>query len=103
MAAMPFADDIVAAAWQRSNGVCECMDFPHCHHPVVPHARPLAFEARGRVGSAQGWELHHIDPMGLPALANARILCIDCHKRTPSYGTGNEQRRRQTSANPAVF
>jgi 5-methylcytosine-specific restriction endonuclease McrA len=34
-----------------------------------------------------GLEVHHIRRDGGNALANARVLCQQCHEQTPSYGT----------------
>jgi len=90
MAATRFPNDVVQAAWLRSGGKCECMDFVRCRHSIVPHGRILSFDAQGKDDSAQGWEAHHIDPDGEPSLKNCKILCIECHKNTPSFGTGRE-------------
>lgn len=90
VAARAFSEDVVKAAWVRSRGKCECMDFTRCRHSIVPHWRELAWNARGDDNSMQGWEAHHIDPDGEPDLSNCRILCIECHKNTPTYGTGRE-------------
>jgi 5-methylcytosine-specific restriction endonuclease McrA len=48
------------------------------------------WDARGQDASPNGWEAHHIDPAGEPVLENCRILCMECHKNTPSYGTGQQ-------------
>lgn len=88
MPATPFPNSVVHAAWIRSGGKCECMDGPTCAHPVMPHGRFLDWDSRGDDYSPGGWELHHRDPKGLAVLTNAQVLCIECHSRTDSYGTG---------------
>jgi len=84
--ATSFPDDVVQMAWQRAGAKCECMDLARCHHQVVPHGRQLKLEDRGKDDSLQGWEAHHIDPNGALTAANCRILCIECHKNTATYG-----------------
>ena len=88
MAAEPFPDEVISAAWVRSSGKCECMDGPKCNHLVRPHGRLLSREAAGKDDSTDGWEAHHLNPGSPPTVDNCRILCIECHKRTSSYGTG---------------
>jgi 5-methylcytosine-specific restriction endonuclease McrA len=34
------------------------------------------------------WEADHIFPERGNGIENCRILCIECHKNTPTYGTG---------------
>lgn len=90
LASEPFSEELVNAAWIRSKGLCECMDLARCRHVTVPHWRQLSWADRGKDSSLKGWEAHHVDPSGEPELSNCRILCIECHKNTPSYGTGRD-------------
>ena len=84
--ATPFPDDVVQLAWQRAGAECECMDMARCLHPLVPHGRQLKWDDRGKDGSVHGWETHHIDPNGELTATNCRILCIECHMKTATYG-----------------
>lgn len=74
---MAFDLDTVVAAWRRANGRCE-----YC-------GKPLAWSARGNDYALGGWEAHHVIAVeygGPDTLENCRILCIPCHKKTPTYG-----------------
>jgi hypothetical protein len=82
----PFPDSVVKAAWVVAGGKCQCMDLARCGHQVVPHWRLLKWEERGKDQSIEGWEADHRNPDGPPELENCRILCMMCHKNTPSYG-----------------
>lgn len=85
---MAFSEIVVEAAWHRSGGRCECRN-GRCGHFVWGCNKPLDRNARGDDFSAGGWEAHHVVPLkegGKDTLSNCQILCIPCHKATPSYG-----------------
>jgi hypothetical protein len=80
----PFPDSVVKQAWDRSGGKCECKRTGHGHYGRCN--KPLVWSKRGKEESG-GWEAHHIDSNGPPTLSNCEILCIECHKKTGSYGS----------------
>ncbi|GHV81703.1 hypothetical protein AGMMS49991_02610 [Spirochaetia bacterium] len=73
-----FSLETEAAAWRRANGKCE-----DC-------GRTLIKDDRGNE-SEDSWQAHHED--GNPSNNepdNCKILCFDCHSKTPSYGRANK-------------
>ena len=85
---MAFSSAVIAAAWQRSGGRCECCRTT-CGHGYYRCNRALNWYARGNDYAADGWEAHHVIAVeygGPDTLENCRILCIPCHKKTPTYG-----------------
>ena len=85
---MAFSDTTVLAAWQRAGGRCEC-GRSNCGHGLSRCGKVLNWYARGNDYAYGGWEAHHIVPVyrgGSDTLSNCQILCIPCHKNTPSYG-----------------
>lgn len=83
---MPFPENVVKEAWTRSGGKCECKRTNHGHSGRCN--RTLLYGSRGSETS-YGWEAHHIvaeDSGGLNTLSNCEILCMDCHKKTRTYG-----------------
>ena len=85
---MAFSDVTVRAAWQRAGGRCEC-GRSNCGHGPWRCGKILNWNARGMDYAPGGWEAHHKVPVcqgGSDSLSNGQILCIPCHKKTPSYG-----------------
>ncbi len=76
---MAFPETVKDAAFKRSGGRCECTRTTHTNH-------------RGRCAtsvSRTSGEYHHTKPVnqgGADTLDNCELLCITCHKQTPSYG-----------------
>ena len=76
---MPFSDDTVEAAWERSGEQCECRNTSHFHG--VRCGKELDWGDRGR-DDEDSWEAHHIDDPDDDSLSNCHILCWECHKAT---------------------
>ncbi len=71
-----FSEDTKKEAWLSATGRCES-----CGKKLV-----LGNHNEGEPGA---WEAHHIVPKsdgGLSDLQNCQVLCLDCHKKTDSYG-----------------
>lgn len=86
---MAFSDFTVRQAWTRSGGRCECQRVTHTHGYLNRCTRMLSWNQRGNDNSIYGWEAHHktaVASGGSDALSNCEILCIECHKKTKSYG-----------------
>jgi hypothetical protein len=81
---MAFPDSVVAEAWKRSGGCCECSRWNHLHGG--PCNVRLIREARGNDKVLGGWEAHHVTAGGPDTLSNCEILCIPCHVKTQTYG-----------------
>lgn len=74
---MGFSKEVIDRAWKRADGKCErCgKDLSYSNH------------SEGEMGA---WEAHHIKAQndgGDDRLSNCKILCLDCHKNTKSYGS----------------
>jgi len=85
---MAFSNTTILAAWKRSQGRCECHN-SKCGHYIWGCNNKLVWEYRGMDLLPGAWEAHHIVPVskgGPDTVENCQILCIDCHKNTPSYG-----------------
>lgn len=85
---MAFSDKVIADAWQRSGGKCECGRVT-CGHGRSRCNRQLSRDARGVDDVPGGWEAHHrtaVAAGGSDTLSNCEILCIACHKKTRTYG-----------------
>ena len=85
---MAFSNATVLAAWQRAGGRCEC-GRSNCGHGPWRCGKVLNWNSRGKDYASGGWEAHHKVPVylgGSDTLSNCQILCIPCHKNTPSYG-----------------
>lgn len=85
---MAFSNEVVLAAWRRAGGRCECGQ-SNCGHGPWRCSKVLNWNARGNDYSYGGWEAHHKIPVllgGPDTLDNCQILCIPCHKNTPSFG-----------------
>ena len=88
VAYMAFSDSVIAAAWQRAGGMCEC-GRNSCGHGPWRCNKTLNWNARGNDYAAGGWEAHHktaVASGGTDTLSNCEILCIACHKNTRTYG-----------------
>ena len=80
---VPFSDDVINQAWERSGGRCECTRNSHDHEGRCPQT--LIRENQGRRGYRGAWEAHHIeseDSGGPNTLSNCEILCWNCHAMT---------------------
>lgn len=77
---MPFTEDVVKQAWDRSGAQCECKRRTHSHF-YTPCGRSLSWEKRGRAGQG-GWEAHNITTYGGDVLSNCEILCWECYDVT---------------------
>jgi len=85
---MAFSSSVIAAAWQRAGGRCECCRST-CSHGFYRCNKALNWYARGNDYDPGGWEAHHkaaVASGGSDALSNCEILCIPCHKNTRTYG-----------------
>ena len=76
---MAFSDVVVADAWERADGRCECADPDHGHDGRCNEE--LEWDDRGREGTGP-WEAHHLSPGGGDSLSNCQILCWPCHEQT---------------------
>lgn len=86
---MAFSDSVVMMAWRRSGGQCECRRKEHQHGYSGRCTKLLRLDQRGNDNSPFGWEAHHkiaVSEGGSDLFANCEILCIECHKKTYSYG-----------------
>ena len=86
---MAFSDLTVRQAWMRSGGRCECQRSTHGHTYTGRCPQRLLWNERGNDRSPCGWEAHHKTAAsvgGSDSLSNCEILCIECHKKTSSYG-----------------
>jgi hypothetical protein len=81
---MAFPDSVVAEAWLRSGGTCECTRSTHGH--VGRCGARLDWGARGQEKYLASWEAHHITAGGPDTASNCEILCILCHVKTATYG-----------------
>lgn len=74
---MGFPESVINDAWERACGHCES-----CGKELV--------KANHDEGQRGAWEAHHIKAKkdgGTDRLSNCKILCLDCHKKTSSYGS----------------
>lgn len=74
---MGFSDSTIRDAWTRSGGKCE-----KCGKTLAQNNH--------KEGEWGAWEAHHIKAKkdgGADTLSNCKILCLDCHKETKSYGS----------------
>ena len=78
---MAFSDEIIAAAWKRSGGKCECRRKLH-NHPYTRCSKSLVWGNQGREGRG-AWEAHHVSNTGGDGPSNCEILCWEpCHRLT---------------------
>lgn len=84
---MAFSNVTILAAWERAGGKCECSRISHGHNARCN--KTLSSNNRGKDGAWGAWEAHHKTAVacgGSDSLSNCEILCLDCHKKTASYG-----------------
>ncbi len=77
----PFSQDVINEAWHRAGGKCECKE--NCHNFLNPCNKTLDPSNKKLF---MLWHAHHIDSDGPSILSNCKILCVECHKKTRSYG-----------------
>ena len=73
---MAFSEYVKIQAWKRANGRCE-----KCNKQLV--------WANHNEGERGAWEAHHKTSVavgGQDVLSNCKILCLECHKNTVTYG-----------------
>jgi hypothetical protein len=86
VAPFEFPKDIVAAAFDRAGGRCECRLIRHGHYRIRCNKR-LAWKNRGRNKRGPGrWEAHHKNANGRGVLSNCEIHCVACHAQTYTFG-----------------
>lgn len=74
---MGFSKDIIDQAWDHAGGKCESC------------GKQLVYDNHEE-GKRGAWEAHHKKAQkdgGDDTLSNCKILCLDCHKKTDSYGS----------------
>ena len=66
-----------------AEGKCECTGCKvhegHC-------TATFTYDERGTADDDGAWQADHFDPNGNDTAMNCRILCVPCHKATPTYG-----------------
>jgi len=73
---MPFSDDIVEKAWERSGERCECTCKTHWH---ANRCNRIVFkDFRGARDKFYGWEARSTNG-DYSDLSNCEILCINCY------------------------
>ncbi|MGD9116339.1 MAG: hypothetical protein PVJ61_04065 [Dehalococcoidia bacterium] len=72
---MAFSDEVLAQAWKRANGTCECARHNHGHFAKC-HKDLLRWK-RGQEGWG-GWQARHINDPNDDSLSNCEILCWEC-------------------------
>lgn len=81
--AEPFPDIVVALAFARAGGRCECERLAHGHMGRCPRQLNPGYRGLDVPG---GWEAHHRNSQGPGVLSNCEIVCQHCHKLTRTYG-----------------
>ena len=84
---MGFSKEVIQEAWDRAGGRCECRR-TNCKHGGLRCNKELVWKNRSE-GERGAWEAHHITAVasgGTDTVSNCEILCLDCHKKTRSYG-----------------
>ena len=74
---MAFSENVKREAFIRAGGHCEC-----CNKELVWQNH--------EEGERGAWEAHHkisVAAGGQDTLSNCKILCLDCHKKTRTYGS----------------
>lgn len=74
---MAFPKSVIDKAWDRADGHCETC------------GKQLVYDHHEE-GERGAWEAHHIKAQKDGednSLSNCKILCLDCHKNTKSYGS----------------
>ncbi len=83
---MPFSDEVLACAWRRAGGRCECTRTA-CGHP----------ERCGSLLHVAQWNAHHIleeEIGGASTLANCEALCFLCYGKARRHGRSRRLRAR---------
>ena len=73
---MAFSESVKLAAWKKAGGECE-----KCGKELVWQNH--------QEGERGAWEAHHktsVASGGGDNVSNCMILCLDCHKKTRTYG-----------------
>ena len=73
---MAFSEIIKREAWNRANGRCE-----NCGKELV--------WSNHNEGERGAWEAHHktsVNAGGQDVVSNCKVLCLECHKNTRTYG-----------------
>jgi hypothetical protein len=71
--------------WHRAGGKCECVGCKACS--ILGCFRKFEFHQTAFLG-LYGYQIDHIAGANDNSIANGRVLCIGCHKETPTYGVG---------------
>ena len=70
-----FSNEVIEIAWNQAKGHCA-----RC-------GKQLVKKNRGRSSGKRGcWEAHHKNRSKGSCLSNCEILCVNCHKKTKSFG-----------------
>jgi len=72
-----FPDAVIAEAWRRAEGRCECGVLGHRH---LAGCRKLLLRASRDRETPMGWVADAVNQRGRAVLDNCRILCRDCHR-----------------------
>lgn len=70
--------DVDQEVRRRSGGRCECT-MGRCTHEGAPS------RCKKTLNAGQG-EIHRIDRSKPHTASNCILLCVECHRNTPSYG-----------------
>ncbi len=84
---MRFSQAVIQEAWKRAGGRCEC-ERTECKHGRSRCNKELVWDNHFE-GEPGAWEAHHkiaVASGGTDTVSNCEILCLDCHKKTRSYG-----------------
>ena len=84
-----FSQKTIDEAWERSGGQCECKRHS-CDHKGRCN-KHLTYDHH-KEGETGAWEAHHKVARaagGKDTPSNCEILCLECHKKTGSYGKHN--------------
>lgn len=76
---MAFSETVKDQAFRRSGGRCECTRGSHGHSGRCPN--------RVTRHSAHFHHVHAQSQGGHDGLSNCEVLCVTCHKLTPSWGS----------------
>lgn len=74
---MAFSAEVVAQAWKRANGTCECTRTDHGHWAKC-HKALLKWK-RGKEGWG-AWEACHIGSPDDDSLSNCELICRECQE-----------------------
>ena len=66
-----------------ARGRCECEG---CQWHNGRCETEFTYDERGLADDDGAWQAEHDDPDGNDTVMNCRILCVPCHKETPTYG-----------------